>query len=443
MVTTPVSTADGTTSDRRQRQRVFLASTIGSAIEFYDFLIYSTAASLVFGKVFFAGVDPAIALIASFATLAVGYVIRPLGGIVFGHFGDRISRKAALIWTLMLMGVSTALIGVLPTSAAIGALAPILLIVLRVVQGLAVGGEWGGAVLMSVEHARPTGRGLLGSATQMGAAIGLLLSFGAFAALGALDQAAFLSWGWRLPFLGTLVLMGLGLWIRLKVAESPVQVAQQKAEAETTTRRRSPLVELVRSRPRVVLLSLGVDAGPFMAQAVATSLLVSYATTTLELPRQVLLNALMIGSAGMLIGIPFFAWLSDRIGRRPVYVAGAVLTGVQAFALFPMIGTKSTPIIILTFVLSLTILRSATVAPLGAMLAELFPTQSRYTGVSLAYQMAAVIGGGLGPLLAATFVAPGGPGPVGVATLIAGFCLLSVVCVFAIGETRKVDLHNA
>jgi MFS family permease len=428
---------------RRQRQRVYVASLIGSAVEFYDFLIYATAASLVFGPVFFAGVSPALGVIASFATLAVGYVVRPLGGIVFGHFGDRVSRKSALIWTLMLMGVSTALIGLLPSSAQVGALAPILLIILRLVQGLAVGGEWGGAVLMSVEHAKPETRGLLGSATQTGSALGLLLSFAAFAALGGLSQEQFLSWGWRLPFLATLVLMAIGLYVRLRIEESPVLVAEQRKERPAGAPARPPLFALLRERPGRVLLAIGVDAGPFMAQAVVTSFLVSYATTTLGLPRQILLNSLMIASAGMLVTIPLFALLSDRIGRRPVYITAAVLTAVHAFVVFPMVGSGSTLAVVLAFVIALTILRAATIGPLGALLAELFPTSSRYTGVSLAYQFAAVIGGGIGPLLAATFVAPGGPGVGAVSALIAGFCVISVICVAAVGETRKVDLQRA
>lgn len=435
----PVGAADA----RRQRQRVYLASLIGSAVEFYDFLIYATAASLVFGPVFFAGVSPALGIVAAFATLAVGYVVRPLGGIVFGHFGDRVSRKSALIWTLMLMGVSTALIGLLPSSAQVGALAPILLIILRLVQGLAVGGEWGGAVLMSVEHAEPTRRGFLGSATQTGSAVGLLLSFVAFAALGGLSQEQFLSWGWRLPFLATLVLMAIGLYVRLKIEESPVLVAEQRKDAAADKPVRAPLFALLRERPGRVLLAIGVDAGPFMAQAVLTSFVVSYATTAYGLPRQVLLNSLMIASAGMIVAIPLFALLSDKVGRRPVYITAAILTGVHAFVVFPMIGSGSTVVVLIAFVTGLTILRSATVGPLGALLSELFPTSSRYTGVSLAYQFAAVIGGGVGPLLATTFVVPGGPGVVAVSAMIAGFCVVSVICVAAIGETRKVDLQHA
>ncbi|MGY1806215.1 MFS transporter [Blastococcus sp. SYSU D00669] len=429
---------------RRQRRRVYISSFVGSAVEFYDFLIYATAASLVFGPLFFSSASPAIGTVASFATLAVGYVARPLGGLVAGHFGDRVSRKSTLIWTLTTMGLATALIGVLPTYQQIGALAPILLILLRLVQGIAVGGEWAGAVLMSVEHAKPQSRGLLGSATQSGSAAGLLLSFAAFAGLNGLSQEQFLAWGWRLPFLSTVVLLGIGLYMRLKVQESPVLVAEQAAESADEHRpARAPLFALLRQRPGRVLLAIGVDAGPFMAQAIITTFLISYAVSTYGVDRQVLLTALIIASAIMLFSIPLFALLSDRIGRRPVLITAGLLTAVHAFVVFPMIESGSAGMVLLAFVIALPVLRAATIGPVGALLSELFPTRSRYTGVSLAYQFAAVLGGGIGPLLAASFVTPGGPGIVAVSVLIAGACLVSAACVSAIGETKQVDLTNA
>ncbi|WP_198545426.1 MFS transporter, partial [Amycolatopsis sp. M39] len=221
-----------TTRNRRQLTRTYIASFVGTTIEFYDFIVYGTAASLVFGKVFFESAPPAIGLIASIATLAIGYAARPLGGVIFGHFGDKIGRKSALIWTMSLMGVSTFLIGVLPSAAQAGALAPILLIVLRLVQGIAVGGEYGGAVLISVEHAPPNRRGFFGGAAGLGSGAGTLLAYAVFGALGGLDEKDFMTWGWRLPFLASIVMVGVGLYIRLRVDESPVFVSEQKRAAE-------------------------------------------------------------------------------------------------------------------------------------------------------------------------------------------------------------------
>ncbi|TDP37805.1 MFS transporter [Nocardia ignorata] len=287
--TDPVPTTPTDDEPARRRRRVYAASAIGSAIEYYDFLIYATAASLVFGPVFFAGASPAVGVIASFGTLAVGYLARPLGGIVFGYFGDRVGRKSTLIWTLTLMGLATAAIGLVPTPDRIGVLAPCLLVLFRVVQGVAVGGEWAGAVLMSVEHAKSESRGLFGSATQTGSAVGLLLSFAAYAALGGLSEEQFLSWGWRLPFLATLVLLGIGMYVRLAVVESPVMAAQR--QSATTGSGPAPLVALLRERPMRVLLGIGVYAGPFMAYATATSFLVTYATTRYGVPRHLILNA--------------------------------------------------------------------------------------------------------------------------------------------------------
>ncbi|KXX60072.1 MFS transporter [Rhodococcus sp. LB1] len=448
-----MSTLDGTSSPRaitdrpnddlvRQRRRVYIASAIGSTIEYYDFLIYATAASLVFAPVFFAGSSPAVALIASFGTLAVGYLARPLGGIIFGHFGDRFGRKSSLIWTLSIMGVATVSIGLLPTPDKIGVLAPILLVVLRLIQGIAVGGEWGGAVLMAVEHANTKSRGFYGSATQMGASAGLLLSFAAFAALGGLSEDQFLSWGWRLPFLVTVVLVGIGMYIRVGVRESPVLLAEKKERNEEEPRR-APLFALLRERRGRVLLGIGVYAGPFMAYAVATSLLVTYAHKDFGIPRQTLLNAMMIGTAGMLLTVPLFAWLSDRYGRRPVYVTAALLTAIHAFAMFPLVTSGSFPLILLSYVISMTVLNAAANGPVPALLAELFPTASRYTGVSLCYQFAGMIGGGLGPLLAATFIAPGGPGSIAVSVMISALCIVAALSVSALGETRTVDLRTA
>ena len=424
---------------RSQRRRVYVSSFVGSAIEFYDFLVYATAASLAFGPVFFPQVDERLGLISSFGTLAAGYIARPLGGVVLGHFGDRVGRKSVLILTLVAMGVATVGIGLLPTYGQVGILAPILLVFLRLVQGIAVGGEWAGAVLMSVEHARPRGRGLLGSATQSGSALGMLLSFAAFGAVAGLSQEQFLSWGWRLPFLGTVVLLGLGLYMRLKIEESPVLETARRRDRDRPAGG-PPLLAVLRRNPRRLLLALGIDVGPFMMQAVATTFLLSWATSAHGIPRSTLLTGVLVASALMLVTIPAFAALSDRVGRRPVYLTGAVLCVGNAFLLFPLVGTGDPLWILVAFVVTLPLLRAATIGPLGALLSELFPTRQRYTGVSLAYQFAAVVGGGVGPLLAATLVEPGAYDAFGASLLLATASAVSVLCALLVRETRTVDL---
>ena len=469
---TPPSTSEAKAA--QQRRRVYFASAIGSAIEFYDFLIYVTAASLVFAKVFFADATPFVATLASFGTLAVGYVARPLGGIIFGYFGDRVSRKSTLIWTLSIMGVATTLIGLIPTPAQIGVLAPILLVSLRIIQGLAVGGEWGGSVLMSVEHAKKETRGLLGSATQMGAAGGLLLSFAAFAALGGLSQEEFLAWGWRLPFLATFVLLGIGLWVRLSILESPVHEAE-KAKWAAGEKPKAPLFTLLRDYPGRIVLGIGVYAGPFMAYVICTSLLVGHANAVYGIPRQLPLNALMIATAGMLVTIPLFGYISDKVGRRTIYIFAALLTAVHAFTVFPMVFTGSFGTILLAYVFSMTLLNAAAIGPIGALLAELYPTSLRYTGVSLSYQFSGVVGGlgpligaallapaapaatqgtdaavqaaapvlvenSLGAILNAAFVTPTEPGVMKISIMISVMCVIAALCTWALGDTRKVDL---
>ncbi|MER5185473.1 MFS transporter [Streptomyces sp. NPDC002896] len=430
-----------TTANRSQQRRVYLASLIGSVVEFYDFAIYGTAASLVFGTVFFASSSPAVGLIASLATFATGYVARPLGGIIFGHFGDRVGRKSVLLVTLFLMGASTVLVGILPTAAQVGTLAPVLLVTLRLIQGLAVGGEWGGAVLMSVETGSQKSRGFFGSATGVGSSLGVLLASASFAALGGLEEDQFLAWGWRLPFLASVLLIAVGAYIRLNVDESPVFAAARERKADDARPASAPLLALLREQPGRLLLAIGVYCGPVMAQSIVKVFLISWGVSHAGVSRQLMLNSLTFAVAGMAVAVPLFAVLSDRIGRRAVYVPASILFGLFAFLMFPMVGTGSTVMVVLAFVISMSILEAAALGPVGALLSELFPTRSRYTGTSLAYQFAALIGGGIGPLIAAVFVAPGGPGAIGVSTMIAVFCGLSALCTALLGDTRKVSLN--
>ncbi|WP_037163541.1 MFS transporter [Rhodococcoides fascians] len=435
---TPRSEPGGAATSRRQATRIYFASFIGTTIEFFDFIVYGTAAALVFPTVFFDGVNPAMGIVFSFATLAIGYAARPIGGIIGGHYGDRYGRKHVLVATMSVMGVATFLTGLLPSSTMIGILAPILLIVLRVVQGIAVGGEWGGAVLMSVEHAGSKKRGFSATAVAMGSAFGVFLAYASFAALGSLPDDQFLSFGWRIPFVASILLLSVGLYIRLKVEESPVFL-EAKKEEQSDLKQRLPILSLIAEQPGRTVIAILVYAGPFMAQAILTTYLITYATTELGLPRQVLLNAMMISLLGMMALIPVFGSLSDRVGRRTVYVPACLAFGGFSFFTFPLVGTGETWVIIAVFVAGMSLMNSATVGVVGSILSEVFPTRHRYTGASVAYQFAGLIGGGLGPLIAASFIG-GGMSTVSISIMIAVFCVISAITCYSLGDTRKNEL---
>jgi MFS family permease len=418
---------------RTHLRRAVLSSFLGSVIEYYDFLLYATASAVVFNKVFFSNLDPLVGTVASFGTLATGYFARPLGGIVFGHFGDRIGRKKMLVLSMTLMGVGSTLIGVLPTYAQIGVWAPILLVLLRVVQGVAVGGEWGGAVLMSAEHASSR-RGLWASFTNAGAPSGVVLSTLVLAASAALTgEEAFLAWGWRIPFLLSVVLLAVGLFVRSRVAETPV-FAEAAAEAKPT---KAPLFEVLRRHPRNLLLSIGVGFGAFVAQGTITTFLISYAVQA-GFARATVLNALTLSSLVAIFGIIGFSALSDRVGRRPVVITGAVAMGVYAFLLFPMVDSGSALLLTLAIVLGQGIVHTAWYGPLAALYTELFSTGSRYTGASLGYQIAG-LGAGIAPLVFASILAGGGTTTT-ISIIIAGGCALCVGCILALRETATTDL---
>jgi MFS family permease len=417
---------------RTQLRRAVLSSYLGSVIEYYDFLLYATASAVVFSKVFFSNLDPLVATVASFGTLATGYFARPLGGIVFGHFGDRIGRKKMLVLSMVLMGVGSTLIGVLPTYAQIGVWAPILLVLLRVVQGIAVGGEWGGAVLMSAEHASSR-RGLWASFTNAGAPSGVVLSTLVLAASAALTgEEGFLAWGWRIPFLLSIVLLAIGLFVRSRVAETPVF-----AEAAATKPATPPLFDVLRNHPRNLLLSIGVGFGAFVAQGTITTFLISYAVQA-GFARQTVLNALTLSSFVAIFGIIGFSALSDRVGRRPIVLAGAAAMAVYAFVLFPMVDSGSAVLLTIAIVLGQGVLHTAWYGPLAALYTELFSTGSRYTGASLGYQIAG-LGGGIAPLVFASVLAAGG-GTTTVSIIIAAGCVLCIGCVLALRETATTDL---
>ncbi|GII24103.1 MFS transporter [Planosporangium mesophilum] len=417
-----------------QLRRAVLSSYLGSVIEYYDFLLYATASAVVFSRIFFSNLDPLVGTIASFGTLATGYFARPLGGIVFGHFGDRIGRKKMLVLSMSLMGIGSTLIGLLPTYTQIGIWAPILLVLLRVVQGIAVGGEWGGAVLMSAEHATSR-RGLWASFTNAGAPSGMVVSTLVMALSAAIaGEQGFLVWGWRIPFLLSVVLLAIGLFVRSRVTETPVFTKAADAKPSAP-----PLLEVFRRHPRNLALAVGVGFGAFVAQSTLTTFVISYAVRA-GFPRSTVLNALTLSSVAAALGVIGWSALSDRVGRRPVVLAGAAGMGVWAFLLFPMINSRSTLLLTLAVVVGQGVVHSAMFGPLAALYAELFSTRARYTGASLGYQISG-IGAGLAPLVFASVLA-GGRGTTTVSIIIAAGCLLSIGSILALRETATGQLTD-
>lgn len=377
-------------------RKVIVASLVGTSLEWYDFFLYTMASAVVFNKLFFPQFDPLTGTLLAFTTAAVGFVSRPLGGIVFGHFGDTLGRKQVLVVTLLLMGGATFLIGTLPTYATIGVAAPVLLGVLRFVQGLGLGGEWGGAVLMTMEHGCAERRGFNASWPQVGVPLGNLLAAGVLGLLSStLSEQAFLSWGWRVAFFLSGALVLAGLWIRMAIAETQAFVQVR----ERGVKPRMPLLEVLRRHPRNLLIAVAARVGTDVAFYTFTAYILVFVTTNLGLPKSVALNAVLIGSACQLVLIPLFGALSDRYGRRPVYAAGAVASAIWAFAFFPLLSTRSTPLIILAAVVAL--LTHAMMYGLqAAFTAELFTTRLRYTGTSTGYQIAGILGGGIAPIVA-------------------------------------------
>ncbi|MET9224280.1 MFS transporter [Lentzea sp. NPDC003310] len=409
-----------------QLRRAVASSYLGSVIEYYDFLLYATASAVVFNKVFFSSLDPLVGTIASFGTFATGYLARPLGGVLFGHFGDLLGRKKMLVLTMSLMGVASFLIGLLPTYAQVGWLAPAGLVLLRVVQGISVGGEWGGAVLMSAEHATSR-RGLWASFTNAGAPSGMVLSTAALTGTAALvGEQAFLDWGWRVPFLLSVVLLGIGLFVRMKVEETPVFQAERK-------RASLPLADVLRNHPRTLLLAIGVGLSAFVAQSTLTTFVLAYGVQAGE-SRQTILNGLTLSSALAVIGIIGWSATSDRFGRRPVVLVGAVLMAAFGFVLFPLVDNG---FVVIALVLGQAVIHPMMYGPLAALYSELFNTGSRYTGASLGYQLAG-LGAGLAPLLFAQVQKSSGTGAI--PFILAAFCLLTVVCTVTLHETSRTSL---
>ena len=383
--------------ERTPLRRVVMASLVGTTIEWYDFFLYGSAAALVFNRLFFPEQDPLTGTMLAFGTYALGFVARPVGGVVFGHFGDRIGRKRLLMLSLILMGVATVLIGLLPTYAQIGVWAPIALIFLRLVQGFAVGGEWGGAVLMAAEHGDAARRGFWASWPQAGVPAGNLLAAGVLALMAGLqDEADFLDWGWRVPFALSAVLVAVGWYIRNRVHESPMF---ERALDEAEIPPKLPAMDVLRERPRALVLGAGLRVGENISYYILTVFSLTYLVDVAEETRSLALNALLIGAAVQFFAIPGFAWLSDRIGRRPVYAFGGLGLAAWSFLMFPLLGSGDNLSIYAALVVGL-VLHGAMYGPQAAFITELFPTRIRYSGVSLAYQLTSIVAGSLAPIIA-------------------------------------------
>ncbi len=428
-----VTSAD---SSRTPLRRVVMASLIGTTIEWYDFFLYGSAAALIFNKLFFPEFDPLVGTLLAFATYAVGFIARPLGGIVFGHFGDRIGRKQLLMWSLILMGVATVLIGLLPTYAEIGVWAPILLVVLRLVQGFAVGGEWGGAVLMAAEHGDAARRGFWASWPQAGVAAGSLLSAGVLALMAGLQsEADFLAWGWRVPFLLSALLVIVGWYIRNRVSESPMfEAALDEAEAPP----KLPAMEVIRERPMAILLGSGLRVGENISYYILTVFSLTYLVDVAAETRSTALSALLIAAAVQFFAIPLLARLSDRIGRRPVYAFGGLGLAVFIFGFFPMLASGEPVTIVAAIVIGL-VLHSAMYGPQAAFITELFPTRIRYSGVSIAYQLTSIFAGSLAPIIALwLYSETGSATPVAIYVAVA--CTISGISALLARETKGLEL---
>jgi MFS transporter, MHS family, shikimate and dehydroshikimate transport protein len=425
-------------SAEMQMSQIVWASVLGTVVEWFDFLIYGTAAALVFNKLFFPSLDPLAGTLAAFGSYAVGFVARPLGGAIFGHYGDRIGRKAMLTMTMLVMGLGTFLIGCLPTYGQIGIWAPILLVVLRLLQGIGIGGEWGGAVLMVIEHAPANRRGLFGSLVQIGFPAGIATSTAAFLLLSNLPADDFLSWGWRLPFLASAILVVIGRFVRLRLAETPAfeRIKEQAALA------RMPLVEVVTKQPRNFLIAIGLKISEVAWVYVLTVFTIVYATGTLGLSRMLILYAILLAAILEFVTMPLFGWLSDQVGRRPMYLVGAALSALCAFPVFWLLDTRDPTIVAVTIAIAMSVTHATMFAPQAAFLPELFGTRVRFSGASLGCQIAAALSGGFAPVIATGLLAwAGATWPISLYLIALG--LISFIATLLAHETRDLNIDRS
>jgi metabolite-proton symporter len=426
--------------DERSIRRIALTALAGTSIEWYDFFLYGTAAALIFPTAFFpADTPPAVALLASFSTFAVGFVARPVGGIIFGHFGDRIGRKKALVIALVMMGAATTLIGCLPPYASIGATAPVLLIVLRFAQGVAIGGQWGGAVLIVTESAPPGRRGFYGSFAQVGAPAGVILANLAFLIVSAnVSQEAFMAWGWRVPFILSVALIGLALFVQLRLEDTVAFLKLQRARQGA----RSPVLEALRTHPRQIALAAGAFLAVQVPFYILIAFVIAYGTSAAgpNVSRSTMLAAVLVGAIAMVPALLIAAAWSDRHGRRGIYMAGAALLAAWSFAIFPLLDTGSFLWICVSIAVGQALV-AMMYGPQAAFVAEMFSTAVRYSGASMGYQFGAILGGGFAPIIATALLAQYHH-TVGISIYMAIACGITLVSVWMLGETYQTGLRD-
>jgi len=410
---------------------VVFTGSIGTIIEWYDFLIYGTAAALVFNTLFFPNIDPLAGTLAALTTYSVGFVARPIGGAIFGHYGDRIGRKVMLMITMGIMALGTFAVGCLPTYQQIGVWAPILLVTLRFIQGIGLGGEWGGASLMVVEHAPEGRRGLFGSLVQIGFPLGLVTSSGVFALVTQMPDADFKSWGWRIPFLLSILLLGVGWFVRARVPETPA-FEEIKRRGDIA---KNPFVEAVFKNPKSFLVAVGLKISEVSWVYILTIFIVVYATGQLGLPRTLLLNAILIAALVEVLTIPLFGWLSDHVGRRAFYFLGTLFTAAFAFPLFWLLSTKDPQVVILTVVVALSLGHGTMFGLQSAYFPDLFGTRVRYSGASFGFQAAAALGGGFSPIIATALAGSMG-GTAGVSMMLILLAVITFVATLCARETK-------
>jgi metabolite-proton symporter len=427
----------GPASQRVQVRRAAMASAIGTTIEWYDFFLYNTAAALVFPHLFFPASTAYAGAMQSFATYFVGFAARPIGAAIFGHWGDRIGRKTTLIITLLVMGIASAVIGILPGTATIGAAAPLLLVLLRVLQGIAVGGEWSGSVLLTMEWGDQKRRGLLGSFAQVGVPVGLVLGTGGMTLLSAtMSDEAFDSWGWRVPFLASLILVAVGLVIRLRILETPM-FKKVLDEGKTAS---APVAEAIRRHWREILLSAGVRFAEQMPFYLFTTFVLTYVVQRHHYSKTFVLAAVLVGAMAELMTIPLFSHLSDTLGRKKVYTAGAVIAGLFAFPYFYVLTHGGQVLIFVVVVLSM-IIHSMMYGPQAALIGESFPTHLRYGGAGLGYQLASVFAGGPAPLVATWLLHETGT-PYSISVYIVIAAVITVICCLALADRSRVNIED-